>query len=63
MDTAGAERVVPLSIDELDLLLHLVGDELSGKRRHDRVTSKDAERLRQKLLGLRSDWHNRPGPP
>ena len=51
-----AERSLSLSIDEVDLLLHLLSDEVGREWRHDRHAREDVERLQQRLLALRSEW-------
>jgi hypothetical protein len=51
-----AEHPLSLSVDEVDLLLHLLSDEIGRQWRHDRGAREDVERLHRKLVDLRAGW-------
>ena len=60
---AAAERPLVLSVDEVDLLLHLLSDEIGREWRHDRAAKEDVSQLHQKLLDLRAGWAETEAAP
>jgi hypothetical protein len=56
VDEPVAERPLSLSVDEVELLLHLLSDEIGREWRHDRGAKEDVSELHRKLVELRAGW-------